>query len=46
MHRGAQALGRGFLESVYKETLQYEFQQRSIVFEREKKLKSTIKRLF
>ena len=30
-------IGKGFLEIVYKDAIQYEFQQRSIPFEREKR---------
>ena len=32
-------LGKGFLEIVYKDALEYEFKKRNIVFEREKKYK-------
>ena len=30
-------LGKGFLEIVYKDALEYEFKQKNILFEREKK---------
>ncbi len=39
-------LGRGFLEIVYKDALEYEFDVRGIPYEREKNMKYLIRRLF
>lgn len=38
-------LGRGFLEIVYKDALEYEFQQRKILYEQEKEYKVQYKEI-